>query len=300
MGSGCGESYHGLFRLDNGKLLLTYSGDLASVKIANTRYSRIAAYHSNQAWIKPAEIEQNGSGIFTFATSEYILLQMKFYVRKMPEWTPTIEFIDNSTGNGSNELELISGSPEKQRKYYESGISIKLQFEEGDPVLIPIVNGNLDLKNIKCPENISFEVLPNKILSRAKLLNEEGYKLYKLKKDKEAIEKYKRAIDLIEDPLFYFNYGNSLSNVDKYEEAIKAYLKAMRLGYFPGYLALYNVACAYCRLGNSKEAYFYLHLAIDEGYRNYKYIQTDPDLDNLRKDKNWKAWFEKEKNKKPI
>lgn len=187
-----------------------------------------------------------------------------------------------------------------RNKEVESGISLKLQFEEGDPVLIPIVNGNLDLKNIKCPENISYEVLPNKVLSRAKLLNEEGYKLYKLKKDKEAIEKYKKAINLIEDPLFYYNYGNSLSNVDKYEEAIKAYLKAWRLGYFPSCLVLYNVACAYSRLGNIEESYFYLRLAIEEGYKNFKYIETDSDLENLRKDKNWKAWFEKEKNMKII
>lgn len=115
MGSGGAEVYHGLFRLDNGKLLLTYSGDLASVEIVNTGYSRIAAYHSNQAWIKPAEIGQNGSGILTFATPKYVVLQMKFYVREMPEWSPTIEFIDNSTGNRSKELRLISGSPKKQR-----------------------------------------------------------------------------------------------------------------------------------------------------------------------------------------
>lgn len=296
----CGaEDYHGLFRLDNGKLLLTYSGKYASVKIANTGYGRIAAYHSNQSCIEPAGYKQ-ASGILTFATPEYVVVQMKFYVRNMPEWTPNIEFIDNFTGNSSEELELISVSPKKQRSYYESGISLKLQFEEGDPVLIPIINGEIDIKNIKCPENISYEVLPNKVLSTAKLLNEEGYKLYKLKKDKEAIEKYKKAINLIEDPLFYYNYGNSLSNIDKYEEAIEAYLKAMRLGYFPSYLVLYNIACAYSRLGNIKESYDYLHLAIENGYKSFKYIETDSDLENLRKDKNWKSWFEKERSKKSI
>ena len=295
----CGaEEAHGLFRLDNGKLLLTYSGVLASVEIANMRYARIAAYHSNQSCIEPAGLKKGASGVFTFSTPQYNILKMIFYVEEMPEWTPTIEFIDNSTGEGSEKLSLVSGSSEKERSYYESGITLKLEFSEGEPVFIPISNGDPDLKNIKCPKNINYELLPNEILTKALQLNEEGYKLYKLKKDSEAIVKYKEAIELIEDPLFYYNYGNSLSNVSKYYEAVKAYEKALQMGYNPGYLVQYNIACAYSKLGNIIEAYRFLHLAISGGYKNFKHIAEDSDLANLRKDKSWKTWFEKEKNQK--
>jgi len=56
---------------------------------------------------------------------------------------------------------------------------------------------------------------------------------------------------------------------------------------FSGYLnaAYYNLCCTYSLLDNKPMALTYLKKSIDAGYIDYKHIQEDTDLDNIRKEK---------------
>jgi hypothetical protein len=47
----------------------------------------------------------------------------------------------------------------------------------------------------------------------------------------------------------------------------------------------YNLCCVYSLLNNKSSAILYLKKAIDAGYNDYRHVQTDTDLDNIRKEK---------------
>jgi hypothetical protein len=47
----------------------------------------------------------------------------------------------------------------------------------------------------------------------------------------------------------------------------------------------YNLCCVYSLLNNKSSAILYLKKAIDAGYNDYRHVQTDTDLDNVRKEK---------------
>jgi tetratricopeptide (TPR) repeat protein len=52
---------------------------------------------------------------------------------------------------------------------------------------------------------------------------------------------------------------------------------------------LYNAACLYARLGETRRAVDTLRLAIDAGVRNFAWMKNDPDLDSLRDDPEFAA-----------
>jgi hypothetical protein len=132
-------------------------------------------------------------------------------------------------------------------------------------------------------------------ISKANSLSEEGFAFYKAKNDPSAIKKYEEALKYYASPETYYRYGNSLSNIARLDDAIKAYQIAIDLKYDKLYLVYYNIACIYSRVNNSKQAFSYLELATNNGYRNLDHIQKDADLTWLRLQPEWKDWWEKHK-----
>lgn len=53
----------------------------------------------------------------------------------------------------------------------------------------------------------------------------------------------------------------------------------------------YNLACSYCLLGKIDDAFLNLKKAIALGYEDFEYLQRDPDLENLRKDRRFQDLF---------
>lgn len=49
----------------------------------------------------------------------------------------------------------------------------------------------------------------------------------------------------------------------------------------------YNLTCIYSLLNNKSSAFTYFRKAIDAGYNDYGHVQTDTDLDNIRKEKDF-------------
>jgi len=58
-------------------------------------------------------------------------------------------------------------------------------------------------------------------------------------------------------------------------------------------LVHYNLACSYSLLGLLDEAFLAIKKAIDLGYEDIGYLLSDPDLENLRKDKRFDDLFAK-------
>ncbi len=122
----------------------------------------------------------------------------------------------------------------------------------------------------------------------AEVLRKEAHALYKKKNDTEAVLKYEEAISHWANGKTYYNYGNSLSNIDRLEDSIKAYEIALQLGYEKPEMALYNTACSYSRLKTVEPAYDFLAKAIRRGYNAFKFIEKDPDMEFLRSQPDWK------------
>ena len=123
-------------------------------------------------------------------------------------------------------------------------------------------------------------------------LHLDGFALYKQHKDAEAVVKYEEALKYGESAQIYYDYGNSLSNLkDRLEDSLKAYQKAVDLGFDKKHLALYNMACVDSKLGKLKEAYYNLTLAVQARYNSFKQIEKDSDLMNLRADKDWSQYL---------
>ncbi|MFH2137960.1 MAG: tetratricopeptide repeat protein [Candidatus Omnitrophota bacterium] len=60
----------------------------------------------------------------------------------------------------------------------------------------------------------------------------------------------------------------------------------------------YNLACSYSILGEIDKALATLRKAIDLGYSDFKFIEQDPDLLNLRKDLRYKTIIACRKSRK--
>ena len=122
----------------------------------------------------------------------------------------------------------------------------------------------------------------------AEVLRKEAYALYKKKNDTAAVLKYEEAISHWANGETYYNYGNSLSNIPRLEDSIKAYEIALQLGYEKPEMALYNTACSYSRLETVEPAYDFLAKAIHRGYNAFKFIEKDSDMEFLRSQPDWK------------
>lgn len=131
----------------------------------------------------------------------------------------------------------------------------------------------------------------DKIFDKYSILKKEAIKLYNDKKDKQAVERFKQALELYggDGELYYF-YGNSLSNIPDYQASLTAYDNALEYGYI-NYLVYYNKACIYSLIKDYSHTFDNLRSALMTGYTNINYILKDRDLINFRNDPSWKEFW---------
>jgi|GEM_PF-4858219 len=77
--------------------------------------------------------------------------------------------------------------------------------------------------------------------------------------------------------------GYSLHMEGKLDEAIEAHAKAATFPAFKS-VGLYNLACAWSLKKETDKAIDYFEKAIEAGFNNIPLMDSDPDLDNIRKD----------------
>ena len=108
--------------------------------------------------------------------------------------------------------------------------------------------------------------------------------LYKNKKNHtQALPLFKQSVSLYPDPKSYNELGNLLYETGAYEESVKSYLLAVKLGYSPLADTYFKMACA---TASSEEyngtAFTYLEYAFKNGFTDSSRFVNDPHLASIR------------------
>ncbi|MCS7016321.1 MAG: tetratricopeptide repeat protein [Gemmatales bacterium] len=91
------------------------------------------------------------------------------------------------------------------------------------------------------------------------------------------LQRYPDYVDVLR------HVGQLLTQVGLYPEALEVDLRLVRLRPQDA-VAHYNLACTYARLYKTDSAIRALKRAVELGYRDYRYIKQDRDLDPIRDD----------------
>ena len=135
----------------------------------------------------------------------------------------------------------------------------------------------------------------------AEAWNLKGLCHYYLKQYPKAINAYQRVIEIdstfkIKD--YYNNIGLAYAKSQQFPEAKAAFTEYQKL--FPKQGRPYRNRAMYYALQDQKEeALELLKKAIDLGYKDLKWLETDDSMDNLRNEPRFKALLEQLKTQKP-
>lgn len=111
--------------------------------------------------------------------------------------------------------------------------------------------------------------------------------LYKQQKWEEAAKAYKEVTkDEPKNGRAWYFMGLSLHSLGRYEEAIAAFEKNVVIANNPS--SMYNIACGYSRLKQSDKAFEWLERSLNNGVAFTVNLETDADLENIRKDERFK------------
>ena len=89
----------------------------------------------------------------------------------------------------------------------------------------------------------------------------------------------------------WYRLGMSHHSLGQYQQAVEAMLKAEAIGHNP--TVMYNLACAYARLGNKDKAFEWLNQAAQRGFGQVQTLENDPDLAGLHADARYKPLVER-------
>jgi len=113
--------------------------------------------------------------------------------------------------------------------------------------------------------------------------------LYKQQKFEEAAAAFGEVLkDEPNNGRAWYFWGMSLHSLGKYEQAIAAFEKNVAIAKNPN--SMYNIACGYSRLNQADKAFEWLEKALKNGA--FVNIETDSDLENIRKDARFKKMLE--------
>ncbi len=123
--------------------------------------------------------------------------------------------------------------------------------------------------------------------------------LYKQQKFQEAAAAFGEVIkDEPQNGRAWYLLGMSLHTLGKYEQAIAAFEKNVAITKNPN--SIYNIACGYSRLNQTDKAFEWLEKSLNNGVAQFVNLETDADLENIRKDVRFRKMLEvAERQKKP-
>ena len=99
------------------------------------------------------------------------------------------------------------------------------------------------------------------------------------------------------DPRALEMLGQALTQSGRHDEALEIDLRLSSLRPKDP-ITFYNLACSYSHLENLDAAFDALHRAFDLGYRDYRHLLRDPDLENVRRDRRFKSLLDKKWGKR--
>lgn len=115
--------------------------------------------------------------------------------------------------------------------------------------------------------------------------------LYKQQKWEEAAKAYREVTkDEPKNGRAWYFMGSSLHSLGRYEEAIAAFEKNVAIANNPS--SMYNIACGYSRLKQADKAFEWLERSLINGAAYSVNLETDADLENIRKDERFKKMTE--------
>jgi len=83
----------------------------------------------------------------------------------------------------------------------------------------------------------------------------------------------------------WYRLGFSLHSMGKYDQAVQAFQRSVAIGNNP--LVMYNLGCAYARVGDKDKAFEWLNKSISAGFAAPR-LASDPDLEVLHSDQRFK------------
>ncbi len=119
----------------------------------------------------------------------------------------------------------------------------------------------------------------------------EGNKYLKQKQWDQAVRNYKMALHhnkQFEEA--HLNQSTAYLQAQRFDEAA-ATLKTLEAINPENPVLHYNLACYHSLVGEPQASLSALQTAVAKGYKNWKQIETDPDLANLRKETGFKEWM---------
>jgi tetratricopeptide (TPR) repeat protein len=147
-----------------------------------------------------------------------------------------------------------------------------------------------------------------------------GLTLFRMKSFEKALENFQKALDITpDDPEYLDLAGQTYAELGKYKiaekylrrsvkkdpqyalayydlgillakfkarqmQAMRCFMTAIKLDSNLSW-AYYSIACLHALSGNKERAYYYLERSLEKGLSDKKHIESDPDMDSLRKDK---------------
>lgn len=79
----------------------------------------------------------------------------------------------------------------------------------------------------------------------------------------------------------HFHLGITYVNTKEYAKSIRAFEKVIELDPSEA-AAYYNIACCFSLMGETDKALEWLQTSVDKGFNDYKHMDQDTDLDNIR------------------
>ena len=119
----------------------------------------------------------------------------------------------------------------------------------------------------------------------------EGNKYLRKEKWEDAEKNYKMALHHNKEfQETYINLSTTYLRAKRYDEALETLLSLKKIN-ASNPLLHYNLACYYSLTKQPKASLDSLKKAVDLDHRGFQEIQTDPDLENLRNEADFKTWF---------
>jgi tetratricopeptide (TPR) repeat protein len=256
------------------------------VKLGNALLDKLSiseaiSHYKTAIELKPDYVQAYynlGNALLNKGNTNEAISHYKTAIELKPDYAQAYYSLGNALLNKGNTNEAIS--------HYKTAIELKPDYAQAyfnlGVALMNKGNTNEAISHYKT----AIELKPDYYVA----YNNLGVLLKRAGRTEEAISHYKMAIKFKPDSAqAYINLSAAYLNLNKknFELSLKT-LKTLESINPKNPLLHYNFSCYYSLLGNIPQSIDSLKKAIVNGYKNYQSIETDPDLENLRKNSQFK------------
>lgn len=160
-----------------------------------------------------------------------------------------------------------------------SPINIKVYYVL---MFLTLLNINIHCTEVDIFNYNSISKLGIKNTEKANSLIKQAKSYYKVNNLQKTKELYIEGLKLATNPMWYYNLGELLFDLNEFDNSQKSFTMACKTGYLKKKLAYYNAACAASMARNIYMASLNLELALMNNYNSWEHMKVDPDLESFR------------------